>query len=215
MLDVIFLSNVRLSFPHLAEPQRTENPTTGTVRIAYNADFLMPEGDPGFQQFMRHYKNLMAQTFADNAHVVMNMILADRKLRCFGRGEEKVNKKTFTPYDGYPGNCYLSASNDRPPQMIQSDGKPVDPANTMAFQALARKMYGGCRVNVAVKPWVQKNKHGNGIRCDLVAVQFANDDTPFGDGVPDVSGMFGAVAQTSAAAGMFGAAPAQLPTFFK
>lgn len=217
MSDVIFLSNVRLSFPHLAEPQRTENPTTGTVRIAYNADFLMPEGDPGFQQFMQQYKNLMVQTFADNAIVVMNMILADRKLRCFGRGEEKVNKKTFKPYDGYPGNVYLSASSERAPQMIQADGKPVDPANTMAFQALARKMYGGCRVNVAVKPWVQKNKHGNGIRCDLVAVQFANDDTPFGDGVPDVSGMFGAVAQTSAAAGMFGVspAPAELPSFFK
>ena len=217
MSDVIFLSNVRLSFPHLAEPQRTENPTTGTVRIAYNADFLMPEGDPGFQQFMNRYRELITAKFAGNAPVVMNMILADRKLRCFGRGEEKVNKKTFKPYDGYTGNVYLSASSERPPQMIQSDGKPVDPVNTMAFQALARQMYGGCRVNVAVKPWVQKNKHGNGIRCDLVAVQFANDGTPFGDGAPDVSGMFGAVAQTSAAAGMFGAsaAPADLPSFFK
>ena len=217
MSDVIFLSNVRLSFPHLVEPQRTENKVTGTVRTAFNADFLMPEGDPGFQQFMQQYKNLMVQTFGDNATVVMNMILADRKLRCFGRGEEKVNKKTFKPYDGYTGNVYLSASSERPPQMIQPDGKPVDPVNTMAFQALARKMYGGCRVNVAVKPWVQKNQHGNGIRCDLVAVQFANDDTPFGDGTPDVSGMFGAVAQTSSAAGMFGAsaAPADLPSFFK
>ena len=217
MSEVIFLSNVRLSFPHLAEPQRTENKVTGTVRVAYNADFLMPEGDPGFQQFMQQYKALMVQSFAENAPVVMNMILADRKLRCFGRGEEKVNKKTFKPYDGYAGNVYLSASSERPPQMIQSDGKPVDPVNTMAFQSLARKMYGGCRVNVAVKPWVQKNQHGNGIRCDLVAVQFANDDTPFGDAAPDVSGMFGAVAQTSAAAGMFGAsaAPAELPSFFK
>ena len=217
MSEVIFLSNVRLSFPHLAEPQRTENKVTGTVRVAYNADFLMPEGDPGFQQFMQQYKALMVQSFAENAPVVMNMILADRKLRCFGRGEEKVNKKTFKPYDGYAGNVYLSASSERPPQMIQSDGKPVDPVNTMAFQSLARKMYGGCRVNVAVKPWVQKNQHGNGIRCDLVAVQFANDDTPFGDGAPDVSGLFGAVAQTSAAAGMFGAsaAPADLPSFFK
>ena len=87
MSEIVFLSNVRLSFPHLAEPQRTENKITGAVRTAYNADFLMPEGDPGFQQFMQQYKNLMVQTFADNAPVVMNMILADRKLRCFGRGE--------------------------------------------------------------------------------------------------------------------------------
>src|SRR5574343_10723 len=217
MSEIVFLSNVRFSFPHLAEPQRTDNKITGAVRTAYNADFLMPEGDPGFQQFMQQYKNLIVQTFADNAPVVMNMILADRKLRCFGRGEEKVNKKTFKPYDGYARNVYLSSSSERTPQMIQADGTPVDPVNTMAYQALALKMDGGCRVNVAMKPWVQKNQHGNGIRCDLIAVQFSKDDTPFGDGAPDVSGMFSAVAQTSAAAGMFGAsaAPADLPTFFK
>ena len=29
MSEIIFLSNVRLSFPHLAEPQRTENKITG------------------------------------------------------------------------------------------------------------------------------------------------------------------------------------------
>ena len=79
-----------------------------------------------------------------------------------------------------------------------------DPANTMAYQAIARKMYGGCRVNAAIKIWVQKNKHGNGIRCDLVAVQFLRDDVPFGEGAVDVTGMFGQVAPQAgpSAAGM-------------
>ena len=48
-------------------------------------------------------------------------------------------------------------------------------------------------VNAAVKPWVQKNQHGNGFRFDLVAVQFFKDDAPFGEGVVDASGLFGAV----------------------
>jgi hypothetical protein len=64
----------------------------------------------------------------------------------------------------------------------------------MAYQQLARKMYGGCRVNAAVKPWPQDNKHGRGIRCDLIAVQFAGDDTAFGEGAVDASNLFGAVA---------------------
>jgi hypothetical protein len=67
-------------------------------------------------------------------------------------------------------------------------------------------MYGGCRVNAAVKPWLQDNKHGRAIRCDLVAVQFAGDDKPFGEGAVDASNLFGAVA--AAPAGMFGAAAA-------
>lgn len=58
------------------------------------------------------------------------------------------------------------------------------------------------RVNAAVKPWLQDNKHGRGIRCDLIAVQFAGDDTPFGAGETDASALFGAVA--AAPAGMFG-----------
>ena len=213
--NVIFLSNVRLSFPHLTEPQKTVNEVTGSTRISYNAEFIMPESHPSFAQFLALYQRLMSESFAENAPVVMNMIAADRKLRCYGRGEEKVNKKTFTPYDGYAGNVYLTAGSERQPQVIQADGSPVDPTNTMAYQALTRAMYGGCKVNAAIKPWVQKNKHGNGIRCDLVAIQFANDDTPFGDGAPDVSGLFGAVAQTSVGAGMFSPAPATLPSFFK
>jgi hypothetical protein len=201
MSDIIFLSNVRLSFPHLAEPQKQVNEQTGQTRISYNSEFLMPQDHPGFQQFMKRYGELALAKWAEHANTVMGMIQVDRKLRCFGLGSEKVNKKTFKPYDGYDGNVYITAGRDQAPQMIQADGQAIDPSNTMAFQQLARKMYGGCRVNAAVKPWLQVNKHGNGIRCDLVAVQFASDDTAFGEGAADASSMFGSV----------GAAPAFRP----
>jgi hypothetical protein len=80
----------------------------------------------------------------------------------------------------------------------------------MAYQALTRAMYGGCRVNAAVKPWLQDNKHGRGVRCDLVAIQFAGDDKAFGEGAADASSMFGAVA---APAAPVAAAPMPLPPF--
>ena len=209
MSDIIFLSNVRLSFPHLAEPQRQVNEQTGKERISYNCEFIMPQDHQGFQQFMQRYGALALDKWKEHANQVMQMIQADRKLRCYGKGEEKVNKKTFQPYDGYAGHVFITAGRDQQPQMIQADGTPVDAGNTMAYQQLARKMYGGCRVNAAVKPWLQENKHGRGIRCDLIAVQFAADDTAFGEGAVDASGMFGAVA--SAPAGMFGAAPQAAP----
>lgn len=209
MSDVIYLSDVRLSFPHLIEPQRQENQVTGAVRISYNCELLMPAEHPGFQQFMRKYAELAAGKWGEHANNVMNLINADRKLRCYGRGEEKVNKKTFQPYDGYAGNMYITAGRDSAPQAIREDGSPVDPANTMEYQAIMRKMYGGCRVNVAVKPWLQENKHGRGVRCDLVAVQFARDDKPFGDGgAVDVSSIFKPVASVpSAPSGTTQAAP--------
>jgi hypothetical protein len=206
MSDIIYLSNVRLSFPHIAEPQKQVNEVTGATRISYNCEFIMPQDHAGFAQFMQRYGAMALDKWKEHANTVMSMINGDRKTRCYGRGEEKVNKKTFTPYDGYAGNVFITAGRDTPPQVIQADGQPVDPANTMAYQALARAMYGGCRVNAAVKPWLQDNKHGRGVRCDLVAIQFAGDDKAFGEGAADASSMFGAVAAPAAPA-----APAAMP----
>lgn len=212
MSDVIFLSNVRLSFPHIAEPQRQVNEVTGKERVSYSAELLMPPDHPGFAQFMAKVGELAMAKWAEHSSQVLQMVQADRKLRCFGKGEEKVNKKTFQPYDGYAGNVYLTAGRDTQPQMIQTDGSPVDPANSMAYQQIARQMYGGCRVNVAVKPWMQDNKHGRAVRCDLVAVQFAADDAPFGEGRIDASNMFGAVAVQQPAAAPAPSMPG-LPSF--
>jgi len=199
MSDVIFLSNVRLSFPHLVKPQKRVSPETGKERLSYSADFIMPVDHAGFKQFMAKVNEMGLAKWKEHAAQVMQMIQADRKLRCFGDGNQKVNSKTFQPYDGYAGNAFITAGRDTPPQIIQADGTPIDQSNTMAYQALTRKMYGGCRVNVAVKPWLQENKHGRGVRADLVAIQFAGDDKAFGEGAVDVSGMFGAVAAAPAA----------------
>jgi len=192
--QIIFLSNVRLSFPHLADPQRQVNEQTGKERVSYNCEFIMPADHPSFAQFMKRYGEMALEKWKNHAQQVMQLIQQDRKLRCFGNGDEKINKKTFQPYDGYAGGMvYISAGRDQRPQMIKADGSAVDPNNTMEAVALARKLYGGCRVNAAVKPWLQENKHGRGVRCDLVAVQFAGDDTPFGEGAVDASSLFGAV----------------------
>jgi hypothetical protein len=207
MSEIIYLSDVRLSFPHLTEPQRQVNEATGKERISYNCEFIMPQDHAGFTQFMQRYGSMALEKWKEHAQTIMGMIQQDRKLRCFGRGEEKINKKTFQPYDGYAGNVFITSGRESQPQMIQADGRPVDPSNTMAYQQLARKMYGGCRVNAAVKPWLQENKHGRGVRCDLIAVQFAGDDTPFGEGAVDASNLFGVVAGAAPA----GFAPASMP----
>jgi len=217
-MSVILLSDVRLSFPHLAEPQISVNEVSGAKRVSYNGEFIMPEGHPGFKQFMQRYAELATENAKEHAQAVMQMIASDRKSRCFGNGSEKVNKKTFQPYDGYPGHVYITAGKDTPPQVIQADGTPVDPANTMAYQMLTRKMYGGCRVNVAVKPWWQKpnpaKQYGHGVRCDLIAIQFFKDDTPFGEGAVDASSMFGQVAAPAAGMPSPAGAPAMgLPPF--
>lgn len=195
--NVIFLNDVRLSFPHLKEPHAS----AANATPKYSGDFLLPPDHPGYAEFMRIYGELAMGKWGEHAQQVMGMIQQDRKLRCYGAGEEKVNKKTFQPYDGYGGLIYFTASRENPPQMIKPDGSAVDPLNTMEYQALARSLYGGCYVNAAVKPWIQDNAHGRGVRLDLVAVQFNRDGEAFGEGETDASGMFGAAQAAPAAAG--------------
>lgn len=190
--NVVFLQNVRLSFPHLADPQRQITPETGKERISYNADFILAQDNPSYQRFMQTVGNVATEKWKEHAQQVLQLIQNDRRLRCYGNGTEKINKKTFQPYDGYNGMLYITAGRDTMPQIIREDGSACD-LNSMEAQQLARKMYGGCYVNAAVKPWPQDNKHGRAIRCDLVAVQFCRDGEPFGEGAVDVSGMFGAV----------------------
>ena len=199
MSEIIYLQDVRLSFPHLVEPHSA---AANAVK-KYSADFIMLPSHKGFTDFMARVAVLAQEKWKDNSPAVLQMIQADRKLRCFGGPADKVDKKTFKPYSGYDGAVYISANKDQMPQMIRDNGSPVDAGNTMEYQQLARKLYGGCRVNAAIKPWCQENQYGRGIRCDLVAIQFARDDEAFGEGAADASAMFGAV----------GAAPAAAPAF--
>lgn len=196
MSEIIYLSNVRLSFPQIVEP-RAVGDAPGAVK-KYSADFIMAPDHAGYQQFMAEYAKLAGAKWAEHAQNVMQLIHSDRKLRCYGSGAEKIDKKTFKPYKGYEGMVYISANSERQPQMVQTDGKAVDSADTMACQALARKLYAGCYANVAVRPWLQENKHGRGIRCDFIAIQFAADGEAFGEGATDATPLFGAVASQAA-----------------
>ena len=217
MSEVLFISNARLSFPHLTEPQLGKR-DDGTQTANFNGDLILPKDGEGFKLFMARFIAMAQAEWKENANGAMQMIQNDRKARCYGFGEEKVKKTTFQPYDGYAGQAYISVncgntfpagqpvpSRLKRPQMIRSDGTAVDSNNLMEWQAIARTLYAGCRVNAAVKPWLQipaKGKsYGNGVRCDLIAIQFAGDDTPFGEAAPDVTPMFGAVVATPTVAG--------------
>lgn len=195
MSEIIQLSNVRLSFPTLVTPRAA---VEGGV-LKYSADFLLDPAD--MQPFMQQAGVISQAKWGEHAGNVLQMIQGDRKLRCFGQGSERIDKKTFKPYVGYEGKAYISANTDKPVVMVDATGKPIDTANTMASQAAARKLYGGCYVNAAVRPWVQDNKHGRAIRCELIAIQFFKDGEAFGLGEPDVSNLFGAVAAPAAGSG--------------
>lgn len=204
--NLVYLTG-RLSFPWIADPQSKVNDKGETIST-YNTDIIMAPTDAGFAKFMQVYQALAVEKWKENTQAAMQRIQADRKTRCYGAGEEKVNSKTFQVHAGYAGNVFISARSQRQPQIIGLDGKQIDPSNTMQIRAETSRMTGGNWVNVVVKPWLQQNTQGIGVRCDLVAIQFAREDEQFGAGAVDTSGFFGAVQGAAPAAPMFAPAAA-------
>lgn len=204
-MSQLFLTKARLSFPHLVEPQVNKNEPTKPG--SYNGDLIPSESD--WAAFIQLCTSLVQEKFKDQAQVVMNLIQAKTKLRCFGSGSEKINSKTGEIYSGYAGNMFISTKSFNKPQIINASGAKIDNDNSMLYRDLTSKMYAGCRVNAVIKPWIQDNEHGRAIRCELVALQFAADDEPFGKPEADVTSFFSPVATTAAAS-----APAMgLPPF--
>ena len=208
MSETIQLSNVRLSFPKVIEALAPQNTPNGAKK--FGADFLLPANHPDYARFMAEVGKAATEKWKEQAGTILGLIQPDRKMRCYGNGNEKVDKKTLKPYTGYEGVAYLTASSndERPPIMIRADGTVCDNANTMERQQLARKLYGGCYVNVALRPWIQDNSFGRAVRCELVAIQFAKDGEAFGEAAVDLTGKFGAVEQPAAVPAFGAAQPA-------
>lgn len=207
----VFLSKVRLSFPNLAVPRAPQ----GSDKLKYSADFILTPNDPNYKKFVDLAIATAQAKWPQHHAAILQAIYADRKRRCFGAGSEKVDTTTYKVLNGYENMVYISAarqSDKGMPQMIGPDNQGIDPNNTLACQNEARKMYGGCYVNAVVKPWIYDNQWGKGISADLVAVQFAADGEPFGEGVTDASAMFAGQAPAAAAPwsppGVPGAPPA-------
>lgn len=195
---VVHFTNVRLSYPNIVTPQTNKDSKTGVERTNYGASLLVLPNDPSFAKFMQVVTQVANDKWKEQGQLVINHIQRDTTKRCYAMGEEKINTKTMLPNPENLGHIVIAAYNRTQPQMVDAQGAPIDPANTMACQAIARKLYPGCRVNVALKPWPQDNDQGKAIRCELVAVQFHADDTPFGEGHVDVTGMFASTDATPA-----------------
>lgn len=208
-MSIIYFSNIRCSFPSLASPYVSKKFPTAKPTFRLDIVDLDPKSVE-VQKFMSTWAAMAQATWKEHAPTIMQMINNDKRARCFGMGPEKINETTFKPLDGYGQGLWISAKSETRPQIMRADGTPAD--NEMEALDLTRKIYGGCRVNVAIKPWVRTANKG--VSCDLVAVQFAADDIPFGNEKVDASGMFGAVAAAPAAAPAMPQMPG-LPSFLQ
>lgn len=204
MSKTIQVKNVRVSFPNIIEA--TKSPMFPESDKRFRCDLIFEKTDPQFAAVMGLIGEAAAEKWQSHSGTVLQNM--DVKLRCWGRGEEKVKAKTFEVYDGYEGHMFVKTSNyeDSPPIIFTADAQAVE-NGTPLRQMEARKIYGGCYANAVLSFKAWDNNGSRGVRCTLVAIQFAKDGKPFGEAPPDLTGAFAPVQGAAPAAPAAGNMP--------
>lgn len=211
----VLVQNARASFVRIIEPEVNKSFPNSPAKFSMN--LILPKDHPALAEFMAEVQKLAQDKWKEHAGTILQMANANKKLRCYGAGEEVINSTTFQVYPGYAGMLYISAASDKdhPPQIVKRDANGMaQVAHDLERQELAKRIYSGCYVNVAISPWLQDNAGGRAVRCNLHAVEFAKDGEPLGDGggSVNVANLFGAIPAPAPAAPT-AAVPGGMPNF--
>jgi hypothetical protein len=172
----ILLKNVRASYPHVLIPQENENDDGKTTK-SYSIKALLPK------ETHEEAKKLLVR--------VVNQILKDNN-----KGGKIPSDKKFIR-DGDPkddddvakpdevGCWVVSARESKRPAALSNKRDPetkkakrLDPNDVDDVDLI----YGGCYVNILIRPWWQSNKYGKRVNAGLSAVQFRGHGEAFGTG---------------------------------
>ena len=150
----ILLKNVRASYPHIFKPSAFEG-----GEPSYSIMALMPKDTHD------KAKKLIDSQVAKLSAEAKIKVAADKVFCRDGDQSDRAEAE---------GMWTVSAREKKRPIVRDKDKSTVDSAD-------ADKFYGGCWVNLLIRPWVQNNQFGKRVNANFVAVQFVRDDEAFGE----------------------------------
>ena len=87
------LQNVRASFVRIVEPEVNKSFPNSPAK--YSMNLILPKDHPALAEFMAEVQKLALDKWKEHAQVILGMANANKKLRCYGAGEEVINSTTF------------------------------------------------------------------------------------------------------------------------
>lgn len=154
----IRIDAVRASFPHLDKPYAGKDDGTPAYGIVSLLD----------KKTHKEAKDLIVER--------INQILADNKNAKVASDRKFIRNGDDSARDEEDGHWTVSARETKRPSVRGKDKTVLSPEEALDM------IYGGCYVNVLIRPWFQDNKFGKRVNAGLVAVQFLRDGEAFGEG---------------------------------
>ena len=189
-VKVILLENVRASFPFVGNPGKDED-EAGNEKTSYRCMGMLPKETHGAAKTMVEELFLELQKANDVKVPRTEWSLQD------GDGEKYTSDEK---YKSMLGHWLINAKDARiHPRVYNERGQAMD-LTEEGLKKIDDKFYGGCWVNMIIRPWYFNGKTKSSpktfpkrLLAGLVSVQFHHDDTPFGQGRIDDSGLYSAV----------------------
>lgn len=163
----IFLEGVRCSYPHVLTKYKGED---DDGKGKHSIVLLLPKKKayrPARELISERIDELMKENRVKN-------LKADNKFLRDGDLSAKEENEGHWTVNASESKKVVARDNKRDPKT----GKPrvLKPGED------DDRIYGGCYVNCLIRPWFMNNKYGKKVNAGLVAVQFAKDGEPFGQG---------------------------------
>ena len=164
-MSVIMIKNARLSFPEIWTPKAFNEGQAPK----FSCNLLLDKENDKAQiaSFKKSIKEAALGAFNGQIPAGLEVCIQD--------GNSKA-------YDGYENAMYISCASRLRPQIIDRDRTPLVEEDD--------RPYAGCYVNAAISLWVQDNKYGKRIACNLNALQFSKNGERFGAGGIKVDTVF-------------------------
>lgn len=173
-MSIIFLKNIPIAFPALAEAQ-----AIGDGEPAFGGRFVV---DPKNAELVKQLEAAMADVakakWKEDASAILAMLTEEGKT-AFEKKPYR-SKKTGKVYAGFEDKYNLGArtpANKPKPTVFDEYGKEL---TTKA--EIEQKIYSGCEVTAKVEFWAQDNSYGRRINCSLLGVMYAGEGERFGGG---------------------------------
>jgi hypothetical protein len=160
----ILIKDVRASYPHVLVAKKGKDPKTGApTDPKFSITALLPK------------KTHMAAKNLIKGRI--DAILKEHKVEALPAERYFLRNGNLAGKPDYMNHFTVSAGEreDRPPSVR-------DKNKVKLTRADAAKVFGGCWVNVLIRPWWQANAFGKRVNAGLVAVQFVRADDAFGEG---------------------------------
>lgn len=167
---IVMLTNARLAFPNLWEPQGVRGDDRS--KPSFGGSFILTPDHPDIAKMRQAIAAVANAKWGERGPEILKGLIAGDRV-CLHNGDTK------TQYDGFAGNWFVSTRSSTRPLIIGPDKSQLSEADG--------KPYAGCFVNAQIAIWAQDNQHGKRVNAQLRGVQFLRDGDAFGGGgVADV-----------------------------